>query len=90
MTKLGIVTVLGDALPPLKTRDRFCFRKRSQTKFAEYVHKCYVFYHPPRTESSNHRLRAVDDVFGDHGQTLEKSGKLGIEDVHLAGTSHPF
>lgn len=86
----GIAPLFGNTNPPLKTCNRFRLRKRAQAKFVEYVHKRYVFYHPSGTESGDHGLRTIDDIFGDYGKTLEETGELGIGDVDLAGTSHPF
>ena len=49
-----------------------------------------VFDHILGTESGNHGLGTLDYVFGEYGKTLEETGELGIGDVDLAGTSHPF
>ena len=90
MEKIGVVSLLGDTDPPLETRNRFDLRKRSHAEFVKYVHERDVFNHPPGTESSDHNLCAVDNIFGDNGQTLEKTGELGVRNMDLAGTSYPF
>ena len=90
MKEIDVASLFGNTDPPLETRNRFRLGKRAQAKFAEYVHKRYVFDHPSGTESGDHGLCTIDDVFGDYGKTLEETGEFGIGDVDLAGTSNPF